>query len=213
MKAKAAIQAIEKHGVLLVYPLKEKKDPLSLWSVAYPRSPMRWEWDESGDDRVARLWHLREELSRSKKVVYGKWFQGRATFFSRSRFTDLLSLYLRAANPLSRDARLLLGLMEESSPRSTKELKRESGLQGRLLESTYQKAMKELWTRLLVAAFGEIDEGAFPSLAIGATSLLFEDLFLEARATPREEAQRRLSSLSPAPKRFLERSLTACGSP
>jgi hypothetical protein len=211
LRAKAAIQAIEKHGVLLVYPLKDKKDPLSLWSVAYPRSPMRWEWDENGDDRVARLWHLREELSRSKKVVYGKWYQGRATFFSRARFTDLLSLYLRAPKPLSRDSRLLLNVMEESSPRSTKELKRESNLQGRLLESTYHKAMKELWTRLLVAAFGEIDEGAFPSLAIGATSLLFEELFLEARSIPREKALGRLTSLSPALKRFLERSLASYG--
>lgn len=210
LNLRSAIQHIDKHGILLVYPMAGKKDPASLWSVAYPRSKMRWEWDDNGDDRVARLWHLREELSRSKKVVYAKWFKGRATFFSREAFTALLSLLRNLPPPLSRDARTLLGLMEESSPRSTKELKRESGLQGRLLESTYNKAMKELWSRLLIVGFGEVAEGAFPSLAVGATRHLFEDLFEEAAAMPLEEARARMKPLcqaSPEIERFIERQL------
>lgn len=211
MTPKEAISAINKHGLLLVYPIQGKTDPASLWSVAYPRSKMRWEWDDNGDDRVARLWHLREELSRSKKVVYAKWYQGRATFLSLDCFVALRAL-MRDSQPLSRDARSLLALMEESSPRSTKELKRESGLQGRLLESTYQRAMKELWTRLLIAAFGEVDEGAFPSLAVGATSLIFEELFAEAEAMQESRAkailEKRLGG-SPGVMRFLSRSLAS----
>jgi hypothetical protein len=210
LNARNAVKAIEAHGLLLVYPMAGKADPASLWSVAYPRSRMRWEWDDNGDDRVARLWHLREELSRSKKVVYAKWYKGRATFFSRGVFCALLSLFLEKTSPLSRDARGLLALMEESSPRSTKELKRESGLQGRLLESTYNKAMKELWSRLLIVGFGEVDEGAFPSLAVGATRLLFEPLYEEAQALTGEEARSRLFPLrreSPALDRFLEKAI------
>jgi hypothetical protein len=210
LNARNAIRSIEEHGILLVYPIAGKSDPASLWSVAYPRTKMRWEWDDNGDDRVARLWHLREELSRSKKVVYAKWYKGRATFFSRAAFTALLSLYLRDRASLSRDARNLLALMEESSPRSTKELKRESGLQGRLLESTYNKAMKELWSRLLIVGFGEVDEGAFPSLAVGATRLLFEPLYEDARVLAADEASARLLPIrqaSPELARFLERNL------
>lgn len=210
LNIRSAIGHIEKHGILLVYPISGKSDPKSLWSVAYPRSKMRWEWDDNGDDRVARLWHIREELSRSKKVVYAKWFKGRATFFSLGAFTALLALLKDKPAPLSRDALCLLALMEESSPRSTKELKRESGLQGRLLESTYNKAMKELWGRLLIAAFGEVDEGAFPSLAIGATRHLFEPLFEESMALSHEEAYERLAhtlQASPEIARFLEREL------
>jgi hypothetical protein len=56
---------------------------------------MRWEWDSDGDDRVAGLWHLREVLSRSREVVYVKWFQGRATFFSFEVFENMLA-YLGA---------------------------------------------------------------------------------------------------------------------
>lgn len=207
----AAIQAIRKHGILLVYPLAGKSDPLSLWSVAYPKSKMRWEWDENGDDRVATLWHMREELSRSRKVVYAKWFQGRATFFSLEVFRALLSLQLREPGmreKLSRDAKELLASLEEVSTQSTKQLKRSSGLVGRDLESTYNRAMKELWSRNLIVAYGEVDEGAFPSLAVGATRLIFEDLYNEAKEITRAEAIDVLApvlSQSPAIDRFFRR--------
>ena len=104
LNLRTAVGHIEKYGILLVYPIAGKSDPASLWSVAYPRSKMRWEWDDNGDDRVARLWHLREELSRSKKVVYAKWLNGRATFFSREVFAALPSRFERA-RPMDRGRR------------------------------------------------------------------------------------------------------------
>jgi hypothetical protein len=186
---KKAIQAIDKYGILLVYPIKNAGDPPSLWSVLHPRSKMEWEWsDDSNNDRVADLWHLRMELSTSKKAVYTKWYQNRATFFSREYFTAALAILRQTKIPLSRDALNLLALMQESSPLSTKELKMGADLRGKLLESTYNKAMKELWSRLFIVGFGEVDDGAFPSLAVGATSLLFEDLWEEAKATPSDIA-------------------------
>lgn len=191
MKKAQAIQAIDRHGMLLVFPIDNRPEPLSLWSVFYPRSRMRWEWDDDGDNRVADLWHLREALSRSKRVIYAKWFRGRATFFSRELFTALLSAYQRQPgfHKLSRDAREILDLLLENSPQSTKQLKRQSGLVGRALEPTYNKALQELWSRGLIVAFGEVDEGAFPSLAVGATRLLFEDIYLAAQAMPASEAE------------------------
>ncbi|MGZ3710837.1 MAG: AlkZ-related protein [Bdellovibrionota bacterium] len=203
-----AVQAINKYGILLVYPVAGKEDPLSLWSVAYPRSKMRWEWDEDGDDRVATLWHLREQLSRSRQVVYAKWFQGRATFFSLEVFFALLALQLHHRGwkeKLSRDAKEILAILEEESTQSTKQLKRACGLVGRNLESTYARAMKELWSRNLIVAYGEVDEGAFPSLAVGATRLIFEDLYNEAQSMSREEALKIIApviSASPALTRF-----------
>jgi len=194
----SARKAIDKYGMLLVFPIQGKPEP-SLWSVAYPGEEMRWEWDENGDDRVARLWHLREELSRSKKVIYTKWYRGRATFFSRPVFSALLSQQLANEMPLSRDAKKILALLEESSPQSTKQIKKESGLQGRLLESTYQKAMKELWQSLKIVAFGEVADGAFPSLAVGSTKLLFEDLYEQAAALSEQE---RNSTLAATAKKF-----------
>ncbi len=181
LKLSEAISAIDKAGILLVFPINNRKEPKSLWTTFFPRSEMRWEWDDGGDGRVANLWHLREELSRSQKVVYAKWYQGRATFFSRKVFTAMLSRLLKSPlPPLSKDASRILRTLQENSPLSTKRLKAATDFQGKFMTPAYEKALKQLWQRLLIVGFGEVDDGAFPSLAIGATSLLFEDLWREA---------------------------------
>lgn len=191
MKKSFAIKAIDQAGLLLVFPIDNAPEPRSLWSVAYPRSKMRWEWDDNGDNRVGDLWHLREQLSSSGKVVYTKWYRGRATFLSRELFTAMLSLNMRLPGFLriNREAKGILDELMESSPLSTKQLKRASNLLGRALEPTYQRALKQLYERLLIVAYGEVDEGAFPSLAIAATRLIFEELFEEAKALTPSEAQ------------------------
>jgi hypothetical protein len=185
---KDAVRAIDKRGALLVYPLDNRKEPSSLWSEFYPRSQMRWEWDSGGDNRVAELWHLREELSRSGKVVYAKWFRGRATFLSRDLVPHLLATLAPGEAEelgLVDEAREMLEALEMDSPLSTKALKERVDLKGKFYESTYTKATKQLWERLLIVGYGEVDDGAFPSLAMGATRLLFEDLWHESRSLDR----------------------------
>jgi hypothetical protein len=200
MKLSSAVQFVNKNHILLIYPINNQKEPRSLWSEFFPRTKMRWEWDDNGSEKVAGLWHLREELSRSGKVVYLKWFRGRATVVSKKLFP----LLLRSMNPklpeiqgLSFTAREILDLLEEDSPLSTKKLKAYTDLQGRENESRYQRALKELWERALIVGFGEVDEGAFPSLAIGSTRLLFEDLWNEAVQLDPGEAQTALRALIP----------------
>ena len=194
MKRSKAIELINRRGALLVFPIQNRKEPPSLWGELFPRSQMRWEWDDSGDNRVANLWHLREELSRSKKVVYSKWFRGRATFFSRELFVALLAL-LGKSQGLSKGSLSILQNLEEESPLSTKALKKRAKLQGQALEGTYHKALKPLWVRGLIVGYGEIDEGAFPSLAIGSAQLLFEDLWLEAHSLSSGDALKRVEEI------------------
>lgn len=194
---RGALAALEREGVLLVYPIANRPEPPSLWRALYPRSPMRWAWDEGADDRVVHLWHLRERLARSRAAVYAKWYQGRAVFFSRALFTAMLAA-LRPpsgreaprANTLSRESRELLALLEEDSPRSTKALRREAGLTGRHNEALWTRSMRELWERLLIVGTGEVEDGAFPSLEVGATRLIFEDLWERAQGV--DDAQRAL---------------------
>jgi hypothetical protein len=183
--------AIEQQGLLLVYPIENRAEPPSLWRALYPRTPMRWAWDQGADDRVVALWHLRERLAASRSVVYGKWFRDRAVFFSRELFTAMLAELRRRPPLLSREARELLALLEESSPESTKQLRRAAGLSGRENERTWTRAMRELWSQLLVVGTGEVDDGAFPSLEVGATRWIFEELWDAAREPP-SEAQRAL---------------------
>ena len=74
----------------------------------------------------------------------------------------------------------ILELLESDSPLSTKVIKKLVELQGKDNQATYNRAMKELFSNLLIVAYGEVDDGAFPSLAIGCTKVLYEDLWTEA---------------------------------
>lgn len=180
MDLRKAVSAVEKYGLCLTFPIDNSKDTPSLWYHFFPKSKMRWEWDSGGDNRVAELWHLREQLSRSGKVVYGKWFKGRATFFSKDVFTALhhrFNFREGANRDLTREAAEILSTLDDNSPLSTKQLKRAVSLEGRDLEGVYTRSLKSLWDRLMVVGFGEVDDGAFPSLAIGSTRNLFDELY------------------------------------
>lgn len=192
MNQKTAISKINTHGALLVFPINNKKEPKSLWSEFFPKSKLRWQWDEDGDSRVSKLWYLMKNLSDCRQVVYSKWYQGRATFFSQELFVALLSIAQKEVHVkvrLSRPAKEILDTLESDSPLSTKQLKKMTELQGKDNQATYNRAMKELFSQFYIVAFGEVDDGAFPSLAIGATSILYEDLWNEATATTADKAK------------------------
>jgi hypothetical protein len=153
---------------------------------------MRWDWDESGDNSVFDMWSLMKKLSDCGDVVYSKWYRGRATFFSKTLFKALIRLSLDYfSNPgrLSSASRHLLDTLEQDSPLSTKQLKALCELQGKDNARIYDRAMKELFTHFLVVGYGEVDDGAFPSLAVAATKTMFEDLFNEAKDMSKEQAE------------------------
>lgn len=200
MKIKMAIKKINEHGVLLVFPHNNRPMPMSLWSAFYPRTKLRWEWDEDGDDRVSQMWRLMKQLSCCRDVVYSKWHGGRATFFSRELFTAMLTIMMNsgaAKNKLSREAGDILDELKSNSPLSTRDVKKLTNLQGKLLEGMYNRAMKELFSRLLIVGFGEVDDGAFPSLAIGATQLIYEELWNDALELDIKTAQHALDHWMP----------------
>jgi hypothetical protein len=175
------IAAVERLGALLVYPLANRPDIPSLWSVLYPRSEMRWAWDADADPRVSHVWILREQIARSRKVVYSKWFRGRAVFFSQGLFTAMLATLKPWQRERSQEARELLQVLEDDSPQSSKELRRNAGLRGKESERVWTRATKELWEQLAIVGTGEVADGAFPSLELGATRWIFEDLWEEAQ--------------------------------
>lgn len=188
---KKAIQHINNRGILLVFPINNKKEPRSLWSEFFPRTKLVWAWDEDSDNRVGNMWMLMKRLSDCRQVVYSKWYQGRATFFSIKLFTALLCYAQKkfdSTEGLSHTARLLLETLENDSPLSTKQLKQITELRGKDNEGIYNRGLKELFSKFLVVAYGEVDDGAFPSLAVGATKHLYEDLLNQAREMSQKEA-------------------------
>ncbi len=191
-----AIQAINKKGFLLLFPIDNSKSPDSLWYNLFPKTTMRWEWDDSADNRVVQLWQLSRELAKSKAVIYGKYYQGRATLFSKDAFRDLLAIKGTSQYQSTlAESRKILELLEMDSPLSTKQLKELSELKGKLLEPIYAKAMRDLWENLAIVGLGEIDDGAFPSLAHAATRTAFEDLLMESEQIEISDAWIRICDL------------------
>lgn len=202
--SKKAKRLVDELGICLVYPIANKPEPPSLWNALWPNSKMDWSWDSGADDRVAELWHLRARLAESHDVAYGKWFKGRATFFSLPVFHALLGRICETGDPyadLSRAAHDILALLRERSPLSTKLLRQEAGLRGKPHDRTFNQAMKMLWSRLLIVGVGEVEDGAFPSLAVGATELLFEDAWL-SRAKVSGDSRKRLDEALRRSKAF-----------
>lgn len=214
MKLARAVAIVDKLGIALVYPIDNEPEPPSLWSAAYPRSEMSWTWDSDADPRVAEIWHVRASLASSSEVAYGKWLRGRATLFSLPVFHALLGRITKAGNVLaglSPQALELLERLREISPRSTKELRAEAGLKGKQFESVFTHAMKALWARLLIVGTGEVADGAFPSLAVSATEMMFEDLWIARASVPRAADQKldEILARSPMFAKELARSVKA----
>lgn len=211
-KISKSVKLIEKLGICLVFPVKNQTDPPSLWSALYPGEEMIWDWNDDGDSRVADLWHLRMRLAESREVVYAKWFRGRATFFSRDVYRELLGRMEASGKldaPRTREASALLELLEESSPQSTKSLRAQLDLGGKAGERIYKRALDDLWNQMRLVGVGEFDDGAFPSLSVGATNLLFEDLW-EDRTMPNPKGKAALEkaiAASPPFAKALARSL------
>jgi hypothetical protein len=205
MSIKQAIKKVNENGVLLVFPVNNKPTPKSIWSEFYPRTKLKWEWDDTGDQKVFKMWQLMKELSTNKEVVYSKWHAGRATFFSRELFIALLA-HMRTSgvwhSRMSPTARALLEELESNSPLSTRDLKKLTDLQGKINESVYSRGMKELFSRFLIVGFGEVDDGAFPSLAVGATQHIYEDLWMQAKDLTDEEALAKINHFMPIGSEF-----------
>jgi hypothetical protein len=85
---------------------------------------------------------------------------------------------------LSANAQIILDALEMDSPLSTRQVKESTGLGGKFNEGAYNRAMKELFSRFLIVGFGEVDDGAFPSLAVGATKSIYEDIWRASQALP-----------------------------
>jgi hypothetical protein len=81
-------------------------------------------------------------------------------------------------------------------------LKELTNLQGRLRETEYSRAMKDLFSCLWIVGFGEVDDGAFPSLAVGATELLYDDLWRHAEGMSIRKAQATLDRFMPPSSHF-----------
>jgi hypothetical protein len=174
-----AIREVERLGCVAVFPEKSSKKSsiVSLWELFYPRSPMKWEWDESADNRVVKLWWLKNEVARTQKVLYGRFFSNRPVFVSPSEAQKILkSLHLRPLSPLARE---ILARLEDNSPQTKRMLGRE--LRGDGWEPTradFERALLDLQKSFQIVSLGdsEREKGPMPSSEYAAFGLIFPNL-------------------------------------
>jgi hypothetical protein len=183
IRFKKMLECIEEKHWALVYPLKGKDQWPSLWHHLYPRRPMNWSWDSEADPRISQLWADREDLASQKLAVYTKYFRDRATFFSKPYFVSLLREHRPwTKKPSDRLSRWLLDSLLDNTPQSTKMLKRRwRSLDGSAPNGNWDRSLKTLFRGLWIVGLGEEDDGAFPSLRLGATELAWEELWQEAQ--------------------------------
>lgn len=187
-----AIKKINQYGILLMFPINNQTTPQSIWSELYPRTKLIWKWDDKGDQKVFKMWQLMKELSCCREVIYSKWYFGRATFFSRELFLAMIRVLHGPGvtrKKISPEAQALLTELESDSPLSTRDLKKLTNLQGKLNQAFFNRGLKELFSTFLVVGFGEVEDGAFPSLAVGSTCLIYEELWVEAQTMELVKAQ------------------------
>src|SRR5690606_36220500 len=106
---------------------------------------------------------------------------------------------------LPREARDVYAALDLDSPMSTKQHKDAVGMKGRASEGAYNRATKQLWDKLLIVGYGEVDEGAFPSLAVGATRALFEELWTKSQKLSREDAWAAIRAKVPDGSTFIQK--------
>jgi len=206
-----ALAAINERHVQLVYPIQNAREPRSLWHSLHPGSAMRWDWSEDADQRVVDLWQLKDDLCLGREVVYAKWFRGRATFFSRASFVPILALLgTTRAEALRRNATASRQYeeLQDNSPQTPRRLQQADKMTGSHYRGDYKRGVKLLWEQLVIVGTGEVDEGQFPALAMGATRHILEDLWEEADGMEPRDAEARCRRLLPAASpfsRFLDR--------
>jgi hypothetical protein len=92
--------------------------------------------------------------------------------------------------------------LEDDSPLPTKRLREYAELSGRENERGFTRGMRELSSKLFVVGFGEVEEGGFPSLAAGASRLLFEDAWDRSRELDDDERSRIIERAFPPKSAF-----------
>jgi len=175
----SALDQVEKIGRVAIFPEKKpsKHSIISLWELFYPRTKMKWEWDDSADNRVVKLWWLKNEIAQTQKVLYGRFFGNRPVLVSKSETRRTLKTLEK--KPLTSLAREILSRLEDNSPQTKRMLGRELRAEGwEPTKSEFERSLIDLQKNFLIVSLGdsEREKGPMPSSEYAALSLIFPDL-------------------------------------
>lgn len=179
MTLKGALEHVEKVGRVAIFPEKNKKKSsiISLWELFFPRTKMKWEWDDSADNRVVKLWWLKNEIAQTQKVLYGRFFGNRPILVSKNEARRTMAGLER--KPLSSLAREILSRLEDNSPQTKRMIGKSLRDDGwEITKGDFERALLSLQKQFLIVNLGdsEREKGPMPSTEYAALSLVFPDL-------------------------------------
>jgi len=156
------------------------------------------------------IWRWKDELPRSRKAFYGKYFRGRGTFISLDHLPNFLAMNEAAVSPADHerfyaegrirgDARAIWESLEKYGPLATLELRHTSKMDTKAGNVRFKRAILDL-QRLLIAVHSGTEQET-EAWASGRYDLV-------CRAFPKETAMAREISSESARKnlasKFLE---------
>lgn len=173
------LSLINEHQIVYVYPHKSKEE-VSIFRLLYPKKEFRWDWSEAADPKLVELWWLKDDLARSKKVVYGRFFKAKPCFVSIKKFQLLLKNTLVNIDQLNALETFIYELLLENSPQSTRMIKkvyRKLGVEV-YTRTEWNKAFLGLQKKLLICNLGdsEREHSPMPSTEYAAVEHVFENL-------------------------------------
>lgn len=163
-RAKDCIKFINQVGAVSVFPAKASTALPSLWKFLHPRSKFSWQWDEAGDDKVVKLWWLKNEIAASKKVYYGRFFSNQPVFIAHA-LAKKLQAKVSPRRPSALEKYILENL-ELNSPQTLRMLKKQARHDGvDFLRNEWQRALVALQKQFLISSLGDStrENGPMPS--------------------------------------------------
>jgi len=162
-----AIAFIEERGLITFWPIKGIDLP-SLWTAVAGDRPVA----EVHDDPGHVTWGWKDALIPMKRVYYGKFLRGKATFASLALLPHLYALSPRVADlddyrlayeagHLTHEARLIGDALLEHGPLHTIELRKRAHLSSSAIKSRFDRALTDLQRGLWIVPVGIAEAGAW----------------------------------------------------
>ena len=192
-----AVRFIDAVGYCLLFPIKNLPLPSLYYAVARRDIHLGPGWDKYCE----KIWHWKDELPRSRRAFYAKYFKGRGTFISLGLLAHFLAANQTPAAPgdhecfyaagrISHDARTIWAALEQHGPLATLELRHACKMDSQAGNARFKRAMLQLQRLLLVVHFGaEQETAAWASGRFELTCRAFPRQALLARRIAPEAAR------------------------
>jgi len=134
-----ALSFIDKYGLVTLFPIKGFNFPNLYQATA----------GKDKDEKFQRAWQWADNLSKKKKIHYGKLVRKQVTLISLEMFPNFYKLY--GKRKLSETAQKILEFLKQRGATSTTLLKKNLNLTGKEKKYEFMKAMDELQATFSVA--------------------------------------------------------------